>query len=143
MASDDPRVRRAGISSDPLSVDAVLEAVRDPRVGGVAVFVGLVRNHDEGRPVTALDYTAHPSAAERLSACLAEVAVRHEVVAVAADHRIGALTVGDLAVVVAAGAAHRAEAFACCRDLIDQLKADVPIWKEQSFTDGAVDWVGL
>lgn len=143
MASDDPRVRRAGISSDPLSVDAVLEAVRDPRVGGVAVFVGLVRNHDEGRPVTALDYTAHPSAAERLSTCLAEVAARHEVVAVAADHRIGALTVGDLAVVVAAGAAHRAEAFACCRDLIDQLKADVPIWKEQSFTDGAVDWVGL
>ncbi|MDN5724532.1 MAG: molybdenum cofactor biosynthesis protein MoaE [Propionibacteriales bacterium] len=143
MATEVPRVRLARISAAPLSVDATLDAVRDPRVGGVAVFIGLVRNHDDGRPVASLDYTAHPSAEARLADCLTEVAAQHAVVAVAGAHRVGPLTVGDIAVVVAAGAPHRAEAFACCRDLIDRLKAEVPIWKEQSFTDGAVDWVGL
>lgn len=143
MGTEDALVRLARVGAAPLSIDAILDAVRDPRVGGVAVFIGLVRNHDDGRPVATLDYTAHPSAQERLSACLAEVAGEHEVVAVAGAHRVGPLTVGDVAVVVAAGAAHRAEAFACCRDLIDRLKAEVPIWKEQSFADGAVDWVGL
>ena len=112
----------------PLSVDEVLDAVRDPASGAVVVFIGVVRDHDHGVGVDALDYSAHPSALDRR---------------LAAVHRIGALTVGDLAVVVAASAPHRGEAFAAARDLIDTLKAEVPIWKHQGFADGSTEWVGL
>lgn len=112
-------------------------------MGGIAVFIGLVRDHDEGRNVLTLDYTAHPSAATELQRVTGEVAARHHVVALATEHRVGHLQVGDLAVVVAAGAAHRANAFAACRDLIDTLKLQVPIWKEQQFADGTCEWVGL
>lgn len=137
-----PQVHSA-VMDQPLSVDRVLGAVRLDAVGGVTVFVGLVRDHDEGRSVRSLNYSAHPSAATELSRVVNAVAGRHEVLAVAAEHRVGDLVIGDLAVVVAAGAAHRADAFAAARDLIDTLKSEVPIWKEQHFTDGGVDWVGL
>lgn len=126
----------------PLSVDRLLDLVRSPAVGGVTVFVGLVRDHDHGRAVQGLDYSAHPTAEAELARVVAEVAARHEVVALAAEHRTGALVVGDLAVVVVAGAVHRGEAFAAARDLIDTLKHEVPIWKEQHFADGSVEWVG-
>ncbi|TAK68548.1 MAG: molybdenum cofactor biosynthesis protein MoaE [Actinomycetota bacterium] len=135
-------VRLVAIRDTPLQVDEVLAAVADSRAGGVAVFVGTVRDHDEGIGVAALDYRAHPSAADVLGAVAAEVADEPEVVAVAAVHRTGDLAIGDAAVVVAVACAHRGDAFAACRRLIDELKNRVPIWKNQHHTDGSSHWVG-
>jgi len=134
---------RARISAEPLSLDRALAEVSSPQVGGVAIFVGLVRNHDEGRGVAALSYSAHPSAEQVLAATATVVAEGHGVERVWVEHRTGELTVGDLAVVVAVGAAHRGPALDCCRELIDRLKVEVPIWKEQSYLDGQVAWVGV
>ena len=136
-------VREASIGEAPISVDRLLDLVRAPAVGGIALFVGVVRDHDEGQGVRSLDYTAHPSAAAALAACAERVAQAHDVLTVAVEHRTGHLEVGDLAVVVATGAVHRAEALAACRQLIDDLKVEVPIWKEQAFAGGGVEWVGL
>ncbi len=135
------------ILDTPLSVDAALSAVSHPGVGGVVVFVGAVRDHDgpdgAALAVRALEYSAHPSALGELEAVVAAVAKAHPGVRLAAHHRTGPLQIGDLAVVVAAGAAHRDQAFAAARRLIDDLKAQVPIWKHQSFADGSEEWVGL
>jgi molybdopterin synthase catalytic subunit len=136
-------VREASTSAEPLSVDRLLAAVRDPRVGGVALFVGVVRDHDHGDAVTSLDYTAHPTAAAALAACAEATAAAYDVLAIAVSHRTGHLEVGDLAVVVAVGAVHRQPALEACRHLIDTLKEQVPIWKEQALTDGTSEWVGL
>lgn len=119
----------------------VTAAVSDPAAGGLTVFIGAVRNHDEGQDVVRLEYTAHPSAADRLAEVAAEVAVEFDVIAVAAVHRIGVLDVGDLAVVSAVSAAHRDVAFAASRALIDRLKERVPIWKNQTYADGTDVWV--
>jgi molybdopterin synthase catalytic subunit len=137
------RVRRAQVVSTPLSVDRVLDTVRDDSVGGIGLFVGVVRDTDQGQGVRSLDYTAHPTAEEQLLACAQRVAAQHDVVSVAVEHRVGHLEVGDLAVVVAVGAVHRAEALNACHQLIDDLKAQVPIWKEQAFTSGDSEWIGL
>lgn len=131
------------IRDTPLSVDEVIAAVRHETGGAICVFIGVVRDHDRGQSVTALDYTAHPSAAQRLAAVAADVSRRVPEARVAAVHRVGQLQIGDLAVVVAAGAPHREDAFRAARDLIDTLKAEVPIWKYQAFSDGGTEWVGL
>ena len=131
------------IQPTPLSVDAVLEAVSDPTCGAVSLFLGVVRDHDRGQDVTELDYSAHPSAAERLAEVVADVAGHGGPVRLAAVHRVGTLAIGDLAVIVAAAAPHRDQAFAACRELIDTLKNEVPIWKHQRFVDGGTEWVGL
>lgn len=120
----------------------VLAAVQDPAAGGVNVFVGAVRNHDHGSGVTRLEYTAHPTAQALLAEVAAEVAADFDAIAIAAVHRIGVLEVGDLAVVSAVSAAHRDQAFAASRALIDRLKDRVPIWKHQVFEDGTEEWVG-
>lgn len=138
-----PVVREASIGDAPISVDRLLALVRTPAVGGVALFVGVVRDHDSGQGVVWLDYTAHPSAVAVLQGCAERVAGRHDLVALAVEHRVGHLEVGDLAVVVATGAVHRAEALAACAELIDDLKVEVPIWKEQLFAGGDAEWVGL
>ena len=136
-------VRLVDIRETPLEVAEVLAAVQDAAAGGATLFVGTVRDHDDARAVAALDYSAHPSALERLREVVASVVERHPVTAVAAVHRVGHLEIGDLAVVVAAAADHRGEAFDAARDLIDDLKNTVPIWKHQTFTDGTDEWVGL
>ena len=135
-------VRLVAIRDTPLDVAEVLEAIGDEAAGGETVFVGRVRDHDGGRDVAALDYSAHPTALSRMREVCEEVAGRHVVRAVAAVHRTGALAIGDIAVVVATSAAHRGQAFDASRDLIDTLKAQVPIWKHQRFTDGVEEWVG-
>jgi molybdopterin synthase catalytic subunit len=135
-------VRLAEIRPNALSVDEVLAAVAGPAYGGTAVFMGTVRDHDDGRTVRRLEYSAHPSAADELRRLLAEVAGDNPAVAVAALHRVGELEVGDIAVVVAAAAAHRDEAFRIGRTLIDRIKAEVPLWKRQEFSDGETEWVG-
>lgn len=140
-------VRLARVVSEPLSLDRVFAAVQDPRHGATAMFIGVVRDHDAApgqpaRDVARLDYSAHPTAETELAEVVAEVAGRHGVGAAAVEHRTGELHVGDLAVVVACGAGHRAEALAACRELIDELKLRVPIWKHQAFADGDASWVG-
>ena len=138
----DPRVRLAQVRDEPLSVDEVLGAVRDPDAGGVGLFVGVVRRHDHTKGVEALDYSAHPTA-EAVLARTAEQVLRDDVTAVAVTHRTGHLEVGDLAVVVAVSAPHRGPALEVCRELIDTLKTTVPIWKHQQVDDGSDEWVGL
>ena len=135
-------VRLADVRDAPLSVEEVLAAVDDPRAGGVVSFTGVVRATDGGRDVVALEYSAHPSAVASLVAVMEAVAADVEVVALAAVHRTGRLAVGDVAVVVAASAGHREEAFVAARRLIDDLKAQVPVWKHQLFADGSDEWVG-
>jgi len=137
------RVRLVGISESPLDVGQAIRLVSGPTVGGIALFVGTVRNHDHGATVASLDYTQHPSAHEVLERCAAEAAELHNVESIAVEHRVGRLEVGDVAVVVAVGAVHREAALAACAHLINTLKAEVPIWKEQHFASGDAEWVGL
>ena len=136
-------IRLLGVRETALSVDEVMAAVADPVAGGIVVFVGTVRDEDAGREVEALGYSAHPTVDVALREVAEHVAATHPVTALAAVHRVGDLAVGDLAVVVAASCPHRAEAFAACQALIDELKASVPIWKNQLFADGSEEWVGL
>jgi len=139
----EPTVVLSDVRDEPLSVDEVLALVQHPQCGGIALFVGVVRDHDHGAPVSALDYSAHPSVGATLREVCDEVAARHTVARLGAVHRVGHLEVGDLAVVAAVSAPHRGEAFDACRDLIDSLKSRVPIWKHQQFSDGSDEWVGL
>lgn len=135
-------LRLVDIRETPLDVDEVLAAVDDHAAGGVTLFVGRVRDHDGGRDVTGLDYTAHPTALDRLTEVCRAVAGKYDVHAIAAVHRTGTLAIGDAAVIVATSSAHRGVAFEASRELIDTLKAEVPIWKHQSFADGTEEWVG-
>ncbi|MEV5568741.1 molybdenum cofactor biosynthesis protein MoaE [Spirillospora sp. NPDC052269] len=135
-------VRLCEVRDTPLSVDEVFAAVQDRAAGGTAVFVGTVRDHDHAREVDALSYSAHPTVERELRRVMEKVAADFPVRAIAAVHRVGDLEIGDLAVVVAASCPHRGEAFAACRRLIDDLKAEVPIWKRQAFTGGGDEWVG-
>jgi molybdopterin synthase catalytic subunit len=135
-------IRLIGVRETPLSIDEVYNAVGAPGAGGIAVFTGTVRDHDHARAVTRLSYSAHPTVERELRAVMEKVAADIPVLGLAALHRVGDLDIGDIAVVVAASSAHRAEAFAACRRLIDDLKANVPIWKHQTFADGDDEWVG-
>ena len=137
------KIRQVSISEASLDVARALSLVSGPEVGGIALFVGTVRNRDHGAGVTSLDYTQHPSAVEVLRRCAEQTSDQHDVLAIAVEHRVGHLEVGDLAVVVAIGAVHRGEALAACAHLINTVKAEVPIWKEQHFTSGDSEWVGL
>ncbi|MBX3220694.1 MAG: molybdenum cofactor biosynthesis protein MoaE [Labilithrix sp.] len=126
----------------PLSVDEALACVRRPGAGGLAVFVGAVRDESAGRAVTRLEYSAYASMAKREMERIAiEIEAELPGTRVAAMHRIGSLEVGDAAVVCAASAPHRGEAFKACRELIDRIKSRVPIWKREIGPDGAA-WVG-
>jgi len=142
VSSQQPVVRLVDIRATPLDVAEVLGALADVAAGGQVLFVGAVRDHDHEREVTGLEYSAHPTALDRLREVVEKVAADHDVLAVAAVHRVGRLALGDAAVVVATAAAHRGEAFEASRALIDELKATVPIWKHQLFADGGEEWVG-
>ena len=135
-------IRLAEIREEPLSVEEVRAAVSDPGAGGIALFAGTVRDQDGGQGVVRLSYSAHPSATAELRRVAEKVAAEFGVLALAAVHRVGDLDIGDLAVVVAVSCPHRGEAFEACRQLIDTLKQEVPIWKHQRFADGSSEWVG-
>jgi molybdopterin synthase catalytic subunit len=135
-------LRLVGLRETPLDVAEVLGALDDDASGGLTLFVGRVRDHDQGKGVTGLDYTAHPSALDRMHEVCEMVATTYDVHGVAAVHRVGTLAIGDIAVVVATTSAHRGTSFDASRLLIDTLKAEVPIWKHQRFADGSEEWVG-
>ena len=137
--ADLPRVR---ISAEPLSLDAAVEAVRARGLGGIACFVGMVREQSRGKHVLRLEYEAYTQMAEKVLARIAEAAQARFSARLAIHHRVGTLEVGETAVVIAAAAEHRAEAFDACRFAIEELKHDAPIWKKELTDDGAV-WVGL
>ena len=132
----------ATVTGDPLDPSNVDEFVWRAEAGAVVSFQGIVRDHDGGRSVVSLDYRAHPEAESFLRECCEELA-RTTGLRVAAQHRVGSLTIGDLALIAAVAAPHRAEAFAACAELVEIIKARVPIWKRQHFNDGASEWVGL
>jgi len=135
-------VSAARIRSEPLSLDELIAAVSHPGAGGVATFLGVVRDTNDGRSVTLLEYEAYaPMAESELAKIIAGIEAEIPGVRVAAMHRVGALRVGDVAVACAASAPHRAEAFRACRLLIDRIKATVPIWKREHGPDGPY-WVG-
>lgn len=135
-------VRLVDLRETPLDVTEVVAALDDESSGGLTLFVGRVRDHDGGKGVDGLDYSAHPSALEKMREVCERIAAEHAVTGVAAVHRVGSLSIGDVAVVVATTAAHRGVAFDASRALIDTLKAEVPIWKHQRFADGSDEWVG-
>lgn len=133
---------KADLRESPLSLDEAIANVHRPGAGGISVFVGVVRDESEGRAVTRLDYSAYASMAKKEMERIAEEIEREiEGARVCAIHRLGSLEVGDAAIVCAASAPHRGEAFKACRELIDRIKARVPIWKREWGPHGAA-WVG-
>lgn len=143
----DCEVVRAVLTADPISEHDAIAAVEGAEAGAVVSFRGVVRNHDCGRPVQCLSYTAHPTASKAMLEVVATLLDEHSEenghpVRIWAAHRVGMLQIGDVALVCAVSAAHRRQAFTICSELVDRIKASVPIWKEQVFSDGSVEWVG-
>ena len=132
----------AVISGEALDAAAIEEFVLAATHGALVTFRGIVRDHDHGLAVTALDYEAHPDAQRFLEECCREVAEQTGL-PVAAAHRVGSLSIGDTALVASVAAPHRAEAFAACEQLVELIKKRVPIWKRQHLADDVTEWVGL
>ena len=140
--SDAPPPRRIALCTSPLSLDELVRAVEGPGQGAVTTFIGNVRRHGALPDVTRLEYEAYePMALEVLAAIAREIELEYPGVQMAIHHRLGTLAVGEAAVIIAASAPHRAEAFAACRVAIERLKQRAPIWKKEIGSDGAV-WVG-
>ena len=135
-------VLRAVVIEDPLDVDEHARLVARSAAGAVVSFSGVVRDHDSGRGVQALEYSSHPSAGDVITRVARQIATGHpEVLALAVSHRVGSLMIGDSALACAVAAAHRAAAFAACAALVDEVKLQLPIWKRQEFADGTEQWV--
>ncbi|MDJ0317732.1 MULTISPECIES: molybdenum cofactor biosynthesis protein MoaE [Arthrobacter] len=137
----------ARLSAEPISVDAAIAAVESETAGAVVTFSGVVRNHDGGKQVARLAYSAHPLATGVLNGVVDSLRDSSQdpdghPVRIWVAHRVGPLEIGEPALVCAVASSHRAEAFELCSELVERIKAEVPIWKEQFFTDGSVEWVG-
>jgi molybdopterin synthase catalytic subunit len=130
------------LSDEPLSLDRVVEEVRDERAGAIATFTGTTRLTSRGRTVLHLDYEAYEGMAESVMEEIAgELGGRYDLCQVAIHHRTGRVGIGDTSVVIAVSAPHRADALAACQDAIDALKERVPLWKKESY-DGGEEWIG-
>jgi molybdopterin synthase catalytic subunit len=135
-------VLRADITEQPIDLAEHEALVAHNAAGAVVGFAGVIRDHDAGRSVVRLEYSAHPSAPQVLAEALEEIANAEGVRAVAASHRVGTLAVGEAALVAAVAADHRGTAFESCWRLVDTVKARLPVWKHQFFADGTDEWVG-
>lgn len=133
----------ASVTSAPIALDELRAHASAAAFGAVVCFEGVVRDHDHGRAVIELEYQAHPEAQAFLERTCAAIAAEYPDVTIAAAHRHGVLAIGDLAFAVAVGAAHRGEAFAVCSLVVDRVKAELPIWKRQTFDDGTHEWVNF
>lgn len=129
------------LTRSPIQLGSLIDQVAASDCGGIATFLGTVRNHHRGRDVHALSYSAYEPMAEAVSGEIVAEAAARWPVRVALQHRLGDLTIGDVAVAVAVAGGHRDEAFAACRYVIEELKRRVPIWKREIFADGTEDWV--
>jgi len=141
MAHGDTSVRRVAVSTEVIDADELRRLVADSAAGACVVFTGDVRDNDDQRSVVSLAYEAHPSAREALEKVAAEVVEDHDVIAVAVVHRHGPIPIGESALVAAASARHRQQAFDACVDLVEKTKQQIPIWKHQVFADGTDEWV--
>lgn len=141
MTGGTDRVVLADVVGRTIGVDEVAAVVATDQDGAVVTFAGVVRDHDDGKGVTALHYERHPSAGDVIAEVAATIATEHPEVRIAVLHRVGSLGVGDVALAAAVSSAHRGHAFAACGALIDLVKERVPIWKHQRFTDGSDEWV--
>ncbi|NCT92269.1 molybdenum cofactor biosynthesis protein MoaE [Cellulomonas sp. APG4] len=139
-----PQPVHAALSAQPLDLAAHVAAVQHTRAGAVATFVGQVRDHDPSvtGEVTALEYSAHPDAPAVLERLASTAAAHDGVLGLAVSHRVGRLEVGEPAIVVAVATAHRELAFTVCRDLVECVKAELPVWKRELLADGSHVWVG-
>jgi molybdopterin synthase catalytic subunit len=134
-------VARAFVTTDVILVSELAAAVRSNTAGAIVTFSGDVRDNDHGRDVASLEYEAHPTAQNLLEKVAGDIAARHEVLSVAVAHRHGPIPIGESALVAAVSAKHRKAAFDACADLVDEVKAQIPIWKHQVFADGTDEWV--
>lgn len=134
-------VHLAEVTIDPLDSAAIAAMVGDNTTGAVVIFSGDVRNHDHGREVLALSYESHPTAPEVMHTVVHTLAETLDVTHIAAAHRVGDIPIGESALVVAVGSAHRGDAFGACREIVDQIKLQLPVWKHQYFADGTDEWV--
>lgn len=143
MSDNEPsQVVRAGVTSAAITLSDHEELAGSDWAGAVVGFGGVVRNHDGGRAVTKLEYEGHPQAGEFMTGIADEIAKKYQGVRIAVTHRVGPLEIGDVALAAAVASAHRAEAFAACAELVETIKSNLPIWKNQIFTDGTQEWVG-
>ena len=131
----------ARVTESLITAEELTSQVKSESAGAVVTFSGDVRNHDKGKSVLTLNYEIHPSAQSVIEKITNEIASKHEVVNVAVAHRYGAIPIGESAFVVAVASSHRGPAFACCHELVERVKAELPIWKYQEFADGTTEWV--
>ena len=137
------RVVRAEVTESPISVTELADAVQDAAAGAVVTFEGVVRNHDAERAVTGIGYSCHPTAGQVVEQIARDVAQQGRVRALGVVHRVGDLSVGEVALAVAVSSDHRAEAFAVCSQIVEEVKKRLPVWKRQTFTDGSSQWSNI
>ena len=136
-------VLRAAVGEAPLDVAEHAALVDQAAAGAVVTFAGVVRDHDGGRSVSGLEYSAHPTAEKVVAQVAGDIAARARGVrAIAVSHRVGRLAIGDVALACAVAADHRREAFETCAEVVEEVKRVLPVWKHQVFSDGTDEWVG-
>ncbi len=136
-----PELVYAVVTDAPVHIAELSKLVTNPQSGAVVTFCGDVRNHDGGKEVASLLYEIHPSAPEQIKLIAESIIDRFEIEKVAVAHRYGNIAIGETAFAVAVSAAHRQAAFDACAAIVDEVKAKLPIWKHQKFTDGSDEWV--
>ncbi|WP_454788117.1 molybdenum cofactor biosynthesis protein MoaE [Mycolicibacterium lutetiense] len=142
MATTRALVVRSEVVTRPLDIADYLQAVENSGAGAIVSFDGVVRDHDHGRSVVELEYVGHPNAQDVLTRVAEQVATEMPVVkAIALGHRLGLLAIGDTALLCVVSAAHRGEAFAACSRAVEEVKAQLPVWKRQVLVDGSEEWV--
>ena len=134
-------IHLAEVTTNRLDAEAIKSLVSDSTTGAVVVFSGDVRNHDHGREVVSLTYESHPTAADVMQKVVQSLAQSLDVTHIAAAHRVGDIPIGEAALVVAVGSSHRGDAFGACREIVDEIKLQLPVWKHQHFADGTDEWV--
>ena len=136
-----PELVYAVVTDAPVHIQELSKLVANPHSGAVVTFCGDVRDHDGGKEVASLLYEIHPSAPEQIKLITQSVIGRFEIEKVAVAHRYGDIAIGETACAVAVSAAHRQAAYDACAAIVDEVKAKLPIWKHQKFTDGSDEWV--
>ena len=136
-----PELVYAVVTDAPVHIQELSKLVANPHSGAVVTFCGDVRDHDGGKEVASLLYEIHPSAPEQIKVITQSIVGRFEIEKVAVAHRYGDIAIGETAFAVAVSAAHRQAAFDACAAIVDEVKAKLPIWKHQKFTDGSDEWV--
>lgn len=131
------------ITTEPLHLASAHRMVANDRCGAVVSFTGVIRNHDEGREVVSIDYSSHPSAEDILLRIATQFIDHPGVHRIVAHHRVGTLTVGDVALLVVVAAEHRAQAISTAESIVEEIKLRLPVWKKQRFSDGHHAWTGL